>query len=252
MSDNLFLKVVKGAAKLGASYMASTADSLSRNSSYSDEQREQFRDMHSSFSDMKDRLSDNTAVSDYDEDYYDDCSYEEKNESADVEVSPKPKKNDSDNVKASSKPIVSKRSRQMTFAGYQWYIIHNHSSTNNTALLISKQILSEDMTFFPENCKELTFKNSNIYVWLNDYFLPKLKSRLHGNDKEKLINVSLLSTRNLRSIPFEMTKSKWWLQDIEDERYLHFVSASGHAQKVKISKHGFRCGIRPVILIKLK
>ena len=108
MSDNLFLKVVKGAAKLGASYMASTADSLSRNSSYSDEQREQFRDMHSSFSDMKDRLSDNTAVSDYDEDYYDDCSYEEKNESADVEVSPK--------------PIVSKRSKQMTFAGYQWYI----------------------------------------------------------------------------------------------------------------------------------
>ena len=39
MADNFINKVLKNAAKLGTSYMSTTADSLSRNDKFSEEQR---------------------------------------------------------------------------------------------------------------------------------------------------------------------------------------------------------------------
>lgn len=194
--------------------------------------------MHSSFSDMKDRLSDNTAVSDYDEDYYDDCSYEEKNESADVEVSPK--------------PIVSKRSKQMTFAGYQWYIIQKNKST---VILLSKDIL--EVMQFSKSMNNTKYQTSTVYKWLQNDFQSQLKNKLKDKDKERLIKIFLLSSKEIEEyIPSAKARkieekdgiSNWWLSDGKGQ-FIKIIKSDGTVgTAIPIELYG----VRPAILVRLK
>lgn len=252
MSDNIFLKIVKGAAKLGASYMASTADSLSRNSSYSDERREQFRNVHSAFSDMQDRLSDHTAPSNYDVDYYDDCSYLEEYDRTDVVVSSEAKQNDSNDLKASSKPIVSKCFSQMTFAGYQWYMIQRNKST---VLLLSKDIL--EVMPFSKSRNNKKYQTNTVYKWLQNDFQSQLKNKLKDKDKERLLKIFLLSSKKIEAyIPSAKARkieekdgiSNWWLSDGKGQ-FIKIIKSDGTVgTAIPIESYG----VRPAILVKLK
>lgn len=257
MSDNFFSKVLKGAAKLGTSYMSSTADSLSRNDKFSEEQREQYRDISNAFSDMNDKLNDNTSASDYNEDYYDDYNYE--NSSYDYEE--ENKSIGTGNPLSSEKRSYNysdRKMNQVTFANRQWYLIHRNE-TDNTAILLSKDILI-NMPFSTNKNNAAKYETSPIYQWLNNDFKVQLESDLTNRCKKRLLKIFLLSSNEASMYMSKADRRvngidgvfNWWLIDKESDKKGGFIKTVNKGGGIGVSPATNICGVRPAILIRLK
>lgn len=241
MADNFINKVLKNAAKLGTSYMSTTADSLSRNDKFSEEQREQYRDISNAFSDMREKLNDKVSNSDFDADflsddlYYDDTIAEQKS-----------------NVTTENNYVCSKSSfNQVTFGGLQWYVICRNIN-NNTAIFLLKDIATT-MYFSKNKYGGADFKSSLVNKWLNGTFKSQLESNLKNNDKQRLLKIFLLSSKDIGMyLPSPKSRkinaSDWWLSDGKHE-FIKVVKSDGNIGKANpIEVHG----VRPAILVKLK
>ena len=81
----------------------------------------------------------------------------------------------------------------MTFANRQWYVLHRDDFCN-IALLLFKDIVKL-MPFssgiFPR------FESSFVYKWLKTDFYSELKSKLKTKDSDRLLSVSLLSSKKV-------------------------------------------------------
>ncbi len=240
MADSFIFKVLKGVAKVGTSYMSTTADSLSRNEKFSDEQREQYRDIGNAFSDMREKLNNKTSDFDYEDDFssdYDDLYYNNSN----IE-----QKNNNENI------IISKDSfNQVTFGGLQWYVVCRNNN-NNTAIFLLKDIATT-MNFSKNKYGVSDFKNSLINNWLNGIFKSQLESNLKNNDKKRLLKVFLLSNKEVNMyLPSPKSRkidsSDWWLSDGKNG-FIKIIKNDGNIGKANPTEiHG----VRPAILVQLK
>lgn len=253
MSDSLLGKVLKGTAKLAYSYMTETAKSLSRNEHYTEEARSQFGDISDAFSDLRDKL-DYTPQSTDDDYFFEDSDYDDEQiESAKDEAT-----TDAAIQQVNNTPVIKPKAvpsifNQITFAEYQWYIIHRDNS-RNTALLLSKDIITV-MQFSKGTC--VKFDSSLVHYWLMNDFYLKLKSKLKPKDTNRLLSISLLSSKDIEEyIPNGKSRvvsnndiaSEWWLCDGKNE-FIKLVKSDGSIGKKKPTE---KCGVRPVIMIKLK
>lgn len=248
MSDSIFGKILKGTAKLACSYMTETAKSLSNNESYTEEARSQFSNIGDSFSDLRDRL-DYTSQSLIDDDEYNyfDLTDDKQSEQTFEQ------KEQSSNFQTIKPKAVQSIFNQITFAGYQWYVLHR-DNFHNTTLLLSKDIV-KSMQF--SSGIHPDFGSSLVYKWLRTDFYSELKSKLKSKDSDRLLSVSLLSSKEIeeyipksksRVVSYSDASSEWWLSD-EKKEFVKFVTSTGAISKRKPTD---KCGVRPVIIIKSK
>ena len=249
MSDIDFGKFLKGAAKLASSYMVESAKSLSNNSHLTDEARSRYREISDSFSELRDNLEQSPQIDNYEEYSSYDDEYGVLND--DKNVNTNPTQNISSQNVQNKTYTISQSLRQMTFAGKQWYILKRYEKRQKVVLL-SKDVILEMPYSDKKESKISTLEKSAVYKWLMNDFKSDLLNNLKINDKERLLSVSLLSVEEIeeyipskgdRIVFFNGEREEWWLKDGK------CVTINGKIYGRKLTDV---CGIRPVIVVKLK
>ena len=256
MSNIDFGRFLKGAAELASSYVAESAKSLSNNSHLTDEARSQYREISDSFSELRDKdevrsqhrkisdpfleLGDELEQSPQIDNYEDYSSYGDEYGFL----------NDDQNMQNQTYTINQSLS-QMTFAGKQWYILKRYEKRQKVVLL-SKDVILEMPYSDKKESKISTLEKSAVYKWLVNDFKSSLLNKLKPDDEERLLSVSLLSVEEIeeyipskrdRIVFFNGKREEWWLKDGK------CVTVNGKIFGRKLTDV---CGIRPVIVIKLK